>query len=65
MTITLIDNLRQFITNLSEDFVDDYLTTSELKQKFIDKVVDYAESCCETDQELYCFIDGLLMNLYE
>ena len=50
------------ITELSEDFTDDYLTTPELKQRFIDQVFDYGNGCCETEQELYCFIDGLLIN---
>jgi len=59
MTIT-----RDFVSDLSEEFVEDYLTTPELQQKFIDQVLDYAEGCCETEQELYCFVDGLLMNLY-
>lgn len=54
--------LRKFITELSEDFVDDYLTTPELQQRFIDQVVDYAEGSCETEQEIYCFVDGLLMS---
>lgn len=53
---------KEIITQLSDDFTDDYLTTPELKQRFIDTVFDYANACCETDQELYCFIDGLLMN---
>ncbi len=52
------------ITALSEDFVDDYLTTPELQQRFINQVFDYAEGCCETEQELLCFIDGLLINFY-
>lgn len=55
---------KQFITELSEDFVDDYLTTPELQQRFIEQVFDYADGCCETEQELLCFVDGLLMNLY-
>jgi hypothetical protein len=51
------------ITDLSDDF--DILTTPELKQRFIEHVYSYAlDGCCETEQELYCFIDGLLMNLY-
>lgn len=53
---------KEIITQLSEDFTDDYLTTPELKQRFIDTVFDYVSGCCETDQELFCFIDGLLMN---
>ena len=64
MDITLIDDLKQFIINLSEEFIDDYLITPELQQRFIDQVYHYANGCCETDQELYCFVDGLLMNLY-
>jgi hypothetical protein len=52
------------ITELSEDFIDDCLTTPELQQRFINQVFDYANDCCETDQELYCYIDGLLMNIY-
>jgi hypothetical protein len=60
MNIELIDDLKQYITNLSGDF-DEYLTTPELKQKFIDQVFNYASNCCETDQEMFCFIDGLLM----
>jgi hypothetical protein len=63
MDITLIDDLKLFITDLSEDFTEEYLTTPELKQSFIDQVYDYASGCCETDQEMYCYIDGLLMNL--
>jgi len=55
---------KEQITSLSEDFTDDYLVTPELKQRFIDQVFDYANGCCETDRELFCFIDGLLMNLY-
>jgi hypothetical protein len=65
MNIDLIDDLKQFITNLSEDFTDEYLVTPELKQRFIDQVYDYTSNACETDQEMYCFVDGLLMNLYE
>jgi hypothetical protein len=56
--------LRKFVTELSDEFVDDYLTTPELQQRFIKQVVDYAKGCCETEQEIYCFVDGLLMNLY-
>ena len=52
------------ITELSEDFTDDYLTTPELKQRFIDQVFDYGNGCCNTEQELYCFIDGLLINFF-
>ena len=26
---------------------------------YIDQVVDYAEGCCETEQEILCFVDGL------
>jgi hypothetical protein len=51
------------ITELSNDFTDDYLTTPELQQRFINQVFDYASGCCETEQEVYCFVDGLLMNL--
>jgi hypothetical protein len=54
---------KQDIANLSEEFYQDHLTTPELQQKFIDQVFDYAKDCVETDQELYCFIDGLLMDL--
>lgn len=53
---------KQSIIELSEDFVDDYLTTPELQQRFVDQVFDYANNCCETDQELFCYIDGLLTN---
>ena len=56
-----INELRNYVTELSEDFVDDYLTTPELQQRFIDQVMDYAEGCCETGQEICCFVDGLLM----
>jgi len=59
------DELIKFVTDLSEDFVDDYLTTPELQQRFIDQVVDYAWGCCETHPEILCFVDGLLMNLYK
>lgn len=56
---------RDFVSNLSEEFVEDYLTTPELQQRFINQVLDYAEGgCIGTEQELCCFIDGLLMNLY-
>jgi hypothetical protein len=41
-----------------------HLTTPELKQRFIDQVFDYVNDCCETERELCCFIDGLLMNIY-
>jgi hypothetical protein len=58
-------NTREFITELSEDFTDDYLVTPELQQRFIEQVLDYVEGeCCTTEQELYCFVDGLLMNIY-
>jgi hypothetical protein len=53
---------KEAIAKLSEDFVDDYLTTPELQQRFIDQVFNYADGCCETDQELFCYIDGLLTN---
>jgi hypothetical protein len=52
------------ITDLSNDFTDVYLTTPELQQRFIKQVFDYSEACCETEGEVLCFIDGLLMNLY-
>jgi hypothetical protein len=58
------EKLITFITEVSNDFTDDYLTTSELQQKFINQVVDYANGCCETESEIHCFIDGLLINLY-
>ena len=59
-----ITNLTEYVTELSNDFTDDYLITPELQQRFIDQVVDYGEGCCETEQELLCYVDGLLMNLY-
>ena len=55
--------LISFATALSKDFIDTHLTTPELQQRFIDQVVDYVEGCCETEQEIYCFVDGLLINL--
>ena len=58
-------NTKEFITKLSEEFTDDYLTTPELQQRFIEQVLHYIDGCCKTEQEMYCFIDGLLMNLYE
>jgi hypothetical protein len=54
----------EVITALANDDFAHILTTPELKQRFIDQVYNYADGCCETEQELYCFIDGLLMNLY-
>ena len=58
-------NTREFITELSEDFTDEYLVTPELQQRFIEQVLDYVVGeCCTTEQELYCFVDGLLMNIY-
>jgi hypothetical protein len=59
-----IENLTEYVTELSENFTYDYLTTPELQQRFIDQVVNYAEGCCKTEQEMLCFVDGLLMNLY-
>lgn len=56
--------IKERIALLSEDFTDDYLTTPELQQQFIDQVFDYANGCCETERELCCFIDGLLINFY-
>ena len=50
------------ITELADDF--DELTTPELKRYFIEQVFNYSLGCCETKQELYCFVDGLIMNLY-
>ncbi len=58
------EELIQFTTKLSNDFIDTHLTTPELQQRFIDQVVDYVEGCCETEREIFCFVDGLLMNLY-
>lgn len=57
------DDLINFVTELSDDFTDEYLTSLELKHQFIVQVVDYAKDCCETEQELLCFIDGYLYNL--
>jgi hypothetical protein len=54
----------EVITALANDDFAHILTTPELKQRFIEQVYSYADGCCETEQELYCFIDGLLMNLY-
>lgn len=56
-------HLKQYVIDLAEEFTDDYLTTPKLKKQFIEQVVDYGEGCCETYQELLCFVDGLLMNL--
>ena len=58
-------SIKIYATELVEDFKDSYLTTPELQQRFIDQVVNYGDGCCETEQELNCFIDGLLMNLYK
>jgi len=52
------------ITELAEDFIETHLTTPELKQRFIDQMFGYVNDCCETERELCCFIDGLLMNIY-
>jgi hypothetical protein len=54
----------EHIIEWAEDFTETHLTTPELKQRFIDQVFDYANGCCETERELCCFIDGLLMNIY-
>jgi len=54
----------EVITALANDDFAHILTTPELKQRFIDQVFNYAGGCCETEQEIYCFIDGLLMNLH-
>jgi hypothetical protein len=59
-----INDLTQYVTELSNDFTDDYLITPELQQRFIDQVIDYGSGCCETEQELLCYVDGLLVNLY-
>jgi hypothetical protein len=59
------EELIKFTTELINDFIDTHLTTPELRQRFIDQVVDYAEHCCENEREYFCFIDGLLINLYE
>lgn len=48
------------ITELSDDFMDDYLITEERRQKFIEQVVDYASNTCHTWKEVYSFVDGLL-----
>jgi hypothetical protein len=52
------------IAKLAEDFTETHLTTPELKQRFIDQMFGYVNDCCETERELCCFIDGLLMNIY-
>jgi hypothetical protein len=54
----------EHITEWAEDFTETHLTTPELKQRFINQVFDYANGCCENERELCCFIDGLLMNIY-
>ena len=59
-----INDLKTYVIELSNDFTDDYLTTPELQQRFIDQVIDYGSGCCETEQELLCYVDGLLVNLY-
>jgi len=41
-------SVKMYVTELSEDFKDSYLTTPELQQRFIDQVVDYYEGCVET-----------------
>jgi nucleoid-associated protein YejK len=53
---------KEWITKLSEDFVEEFGMTKEKQQKFIEQVFSYANDCCETEQEIYCFIDGLLMD---
>ena len=58
-----IKNLKKYVTELSNDFTEDYLITPELKKRFIKQVINYADDCCETEQELLCFVDGLLMSL--
>jgi hypothetical protein len=58
-----IKNLKKYVTKLSNDYTEDYLITPQLKKQFINQVVNYGEGCCETEQELLCFIDGLLMSL--
>jgi len=54
----------EVITALANNDFAHILITPELKQRFIDQVFNYADGCCETEQEIYCFIDGLLINLY-
>lgn len=58
-----INDLKTYVIELSNDFTDDYLTTSELQQRFINQVIDYGSECCKTEQELLCYVDGLLMNI--
>ena len=58
-----IKNLKKYVLELSNDYTEDYLITPELKKQFIKQVMNYADGCCETDQELLCFVDGLLMSL--
>ena len=55
-----IKNLKKYVTELSNDYTEDYLTTAKLKKQFISQVVDYGDGCCETEQELLCYVDGLL-----
>jgi len=65
MRIIDIENLVVYVTKLSEDFVDDYLTNPELQKRFINQVLHYANDLCGTEQELLAFVDGLLINLYD
>jgi hypothetical protein len=58
-----INDLKEYVIELSNEFTDNYLTTPELQQRFINQVVDYGSGCCETEQELLCYVDGLLMTL--
>jgi hypothetical protein len=55
------NDLRNYVTELSEDFMADYLITPAKQEWFINQVVSYAEDCCKTEQEISCFVDGLLM----
>jgi len=59
MTITI-----KQIEEMSEDFTEDYLVTAELRDKFIKDVFDYVSNCCETEQEMYCFVDGYLWDFF-
>jgi len=57
------NDLRNYVTELSEDFMADYLITPAKQEWFINQVLDYASDCCETEQEINCFVDGLLMTI--
>jgi hypothetical protein len=55
-------SLKKKLIVIANHFEPTHFPSQQMKQIFINQVIEYAESDCRGIKQVYGFIDGLLMN---